>query len=166
MGRSTGSSQALAIAALRILFGAMFVANGAAKLLPGSWTTPVGYLIGSDGALATMRASVASHPVGPYRDLMISVAIENWSVVGLAVGLFEVGIGSLLIIGLWARWAAVLGALFAIHLHWMTLFAGHWLFEMALLWLTLLVLAVLDAGRYHGLDGRHRSVARAHDDGG
>ncbi|HWH37821.1 MAG TPA: DoxX family membrane protein [Candidatus Limnocylindrales bacterium] len=159
----TGST---AVAALRVLFGLVFAANGVAKLLPGSWVTPFGYLIGGDGALATLRASLVAHPVGPYRELMAGLFIESWPLAALGVGLFEVAIGLLLIIGLGTRWAALLGAGFAIHLHWLTLFAGHWLFEFALLWLPLLALAALDAGRHHGLDGWRRSVALRRNDGG
>jgi uncharacterized membrane protein YphA (DoxX/SURF4 family) len=163
---SLTARQAGAIAALRVLFGVMFAANGVAKLMPGSWSTPIGYLIGSEGALATLRSSLASHPVAAYRELMERVVVDNWSLASLALGGFELAVGLLLISGLFARWAALAGALFALHLHFLTLFAGHWLFEFALLWLPLLVLAALDAGRHYGLDSRRRSVVGQRHHGG
>jgi uncharacterized membrane protein YphA (DoxX/SURF4 family) len=156
----------LAIAVLRGLFGLVFLANGAAKLLPGSWMTPFGYLIGGENALATLRAALASHPVGPYRSFMESF-VDSWPSVVLALAGFELVVGLLLIVGLAARWAALAAGLYALQLHWLTLFSGGWLFTYPLLWLPLFVLAVLDAGRAYGLDGRRRrSVTAARDDGG
>lgn len=155
---------AAGLAVLRVFFGLLFAANGAAKLLPGSWSTPAGYLIGSESALVTLRAELAGHPIAAYRALM-ELFVEHWDVAGIGLGVFELSIGVLLVVGLAARWAALLGALFALNLHLLTLFSGHWLFEYALLWLPLIVLAWVDAGRWHGLDARRARSVAAHDSG-
>jgi uncharacterized membrane protein YphA (DoxX/SURF4 family) len=151
-------SNATALAGLRIFFGVVFLANGAAKLIPAIVHTPLGYLIGADGALAVLRAEVAQHPLAPYRDLMSSLVIDNWSVVAPGLAMFEVIVGILLIAGLWTRWAALAGAVFGLHLQFLTLFAGRWLFEHALIWVPLLVMAVTGAGSAIGLDSRRQRV--------
>jgi uncharacterized membrane protein YphA (DoxX/SURF4 family) len=141
-------------AALRVLLGLVFLLNGLSKLVPGWAQTLLGYLIDSNLALAVLRNAVESHPVGAYADLMQSIVLANWGVFAVALGVFEVGVGALLIVGLWTRWAAIAGALFAMHLQFMAVGAGHWLFQHALVWGPLLVLAWVGAGRFAGLDGR------------
>lgn len=132
---------------MRIFLGVVFAANGLAKVLPGIVQTPLGYLIGSDGALAVLRAELATHPVEPYRSLIEGLVLANWGLWAPAIALFELAIGAALIAGVAVRWAALGGALFALHLQFLTLFSGHWLFEYGLIWLPLLALAVADDGR-------------------
>ena len=134
--------------ALRMLFGLVFLANGLAKVVPGLWNTPLGYLINADAARDIVAAEVRRHPITAYRDLMENVILANWGVVAPLLAAFELGVGGLLLAAIATRWAALAGALFALHLHFMTVFNGRWLFEYALIWVPLLVLALGSTGRY------------------
>ena len=145
MNGSAGSSTQARVldgfAALRVLFGLLFLANGLAKLVPGLWNTPLGYLINADAARDIVASEVRRHPIPLYRDVMEGVILTNWSLVAPLLATFEILVGGLLLAGVATRWAALAGALFALHLHFMTVFNGRWLFEFALIWVPLLVLA-------------------------
>lgn len=145
-----------AIAVLRVFFGFVFLTNGAAKLVPGPWSTPLGYLFDSSTALAVAREAAAAHPVAPYREALQSVILPNWPAFVAFLGVFEVVLGTLLVLGLATRLAALAGAGFGLHLQFMALSAGHWMFQHALVWLPLLVLAVIHTSRF-GLDGLLRA---------
>jgi len=150
--------QMTAIAVLRISFGLVYLSNGLAKLVPGIAHLPGGYfLIDSDGARSILAHNAAHHPVAPYRDLVFSVLLPNWPVVGPLVGVAETVAGLLLVLGL-ASWAgALLAALLALHVQFSDA-SGPWLFEYAVEWVPLLCLVFMRSGSRWGLDGR---IARA-----
>jgi uncharacterized membrane protein YphA (DoxX/SURF4 family) len=150
---------------LRIFFGVAFLANGAAKLIGGSWVTNLGFLYDRNASLAVLRESLSDHPIGPYRDLVQSVIVANWDTSAPLIGLGEVVIGALLVLGVGTRPAAVAGALFALNLQVLALSGGHWLFQHALVWLPLLAIAYVGGGRsLRGLVGRRPDSQRVADD--
>lgn len=146
--------QMTAIAVLRISFGLVYLTNGLAKLVPGIAHLPGGYfLIDGDGARSILAHNAARHPVAPYHDLVFSVLLPNWSVVGPLVGVAETTAGLLLVLGL-ASWAgALLAALLALHVQFSDA-SGPWLFEYAVEWVPLLCLVFMRSGVRWGLDGR------------
>ena len=149
-----------AMAALRIYFGAVFLHNGVAKLLPAVpnlWpNTPLGFVIDAEGARRILEAEVVAggHPVEPYRLFIQDVVLPNAGPFLLLVGSTETAVGLLLIIGLFTPLAALVAAGMVLHLQFATLWNNKWLYEYSVEWLPLLCLAAFRAGRWHGLDGR------------
>jgi uncharacterized membrane protein YphA (DoxX/SURF4 family) len=148
-----------AIAALRIFYGVVFLANGAAKLMGGSWFTSLGFLYDRNTSLALLRESVADHPIPVYRDLTQAV-INAWEVAAPLIGLGEVVLGVLLVVGLAPRAAAVVGVLFGLNLQVLALSGGGWLFQHALVWLPLLVVAWSGGGSRYAV---HLRLGRSND---
>lgn len=152
-----------AMAALRIYFGVVYLHNGIAKLLPAVpnlWpNTPIGFVIGAEGsrsARSILKFEVITnqHPVEPYRALVEGVILPNFGPFVFALGALETLVGVLLIVGLLTPIAALIAAGMALHLQFATLWNDKWIYEYSLEWLPLLCLAILRAGRWHGLDGR------------
>lgn len=152
-----------ALAALRIYFGIVYLHNGIAKLLPAVpnlWPdTPIGFVINATGnrsAFSILQFEVVTqpHPVEPYRALVEQVVLPNFGVFAAGIGILEVAVGMLLILGLATPIAALLAAGMAFHLQFATLWNDKWIYEYSLEWLPLLCLAAMRAGRWHGLDAR------------
>lgn len=152
-----------ALAALRIYFGIVYLHNGIAKLLPAVpnlWPdTPIGFVINATGnrsAFSILQFEVVTqpHPVEPYRALVEQVVLPNFGVFAAGIGILEVAVGMMLILGLATPIAALLAAGMAFHLQFATLWNDKWIYEYSLEWLPLLCLAAMRAGRWHGLDAR------------
>lgn len=152
-----------AMAALRIYFGIVYLHNGIAKLLPAVpnlWPdTPIGFVINATGnrsAFSILQFEVVTqpHPVEPYRALVEQVVLPNFGLFVAGIGIMEVAVGILLILGLATPIAAILAAGMAFHLQFATLWNDKWIYEYSLEWLPLLCVAAFRAGRWHGLDAR------------
>lgn len=153
----------VAMAALRIFFGVVYLHNGLAKLLPpipNLWPdTPIGFVINAEGsrsAQSILQYEVITqhHPIEPYRALVETVILPNFGFFGFAVGATETLVGVLLILGLLTPVAAIIAALMALHLQFATLWNDKWVYEYSVEWVPLLCLAAFRAGRWHGLDAR------------
>jgi uncharacterized membrane protein YphA (DoxX/SURF4 family) len=152
-----------ALAALRIYFGIVFLHNGIAKLLPAVpnlWPdTPLGFVIAAQGnrsahSILEFEVITQQHPIEPYRALIEGIVLPNFGAFVFLLGAAETVVGVLLIVGLLTPLAAVIAAGMALHLQFATLWNDKWLYEYSLEWVPLLCLAVLRAGRWHGLDAR------------
>lgn len=148
-----------AIAALRIWFGIVFLTNGLAKFAPAIAKTPVGFLIDLPGAKGILTFYAHRNPVVPYRSLVDQVILPNWGFFGPLEGLVELAVGVLLILGLFATLAALIGALLQLHLQFASLWSNQWVFEYSVEWVPLLVLAAIHAGRWYGLDGQRKAIS-------
>ena len=142
------------IAFLRIVFGLVFLTNGLAKV---GFDFPVlpGFLIDYDGAKNILANNVQDHPVGIYQDLIENVVLEHFTPFGIALTLTELFIGITLLTGAFASVGALIGAAATLHINFSTLqgwHSGPWAWEEATLWAPLLMLALVGAGRYWGLD--------------
>jgi len=152
-----------AMAALRVFFGIVYFHNGIAKVLPavpGLWPdTPVGFVINATGgrsarSILEFEVITQAHPIEPYRLLVEQVILPNFGPFVFGLGLVEMIVGILLILGLATSGAAVVGALMALHLQFATLWNDKWIYEYSVEWVPLLCLAAFRAGRWHGLDAR------------
>ena len=145
-------------------FGFLFLANGLAKL-PGledlDHVPFPGFLISYDGARNSLDSDTNGHPVGPYRDLVDNVILENFELFGPALVVTEIGVGVLLVAGVFSSAAALAGFLSLFHIWFANLgrYADRslWAWEGPIEWLPLLALCFLAAGRFYGLDS---AVAR------
>jgi uncharacterized membrane protein YphA (DoxX/SURF4 family) len=158
-----------AMAALRIYFGVVYLHNGLAKILPrvpNLWPdTPLGFVINAEGnrsaeSIMTYEVITRGHPIEPYRSFIEGVVLPNFGFFGFSIGLLEVVVGFLLILGLLTPVAALLAAGMALHLQFVTLWNDKWIYEYSLEWLPLLCLAAFRAGRWHGLDARFARTRR------
>ena len=144
----------LAMAALRVFFGIVFLANGLSKFFPAIAHTPVGFLIDNAGARGIITYYAHHNPVGLYRGLVDQVILPNWGSFGALVGVTESAVGLLLVLGLFTRIAALVGGLLLLHLQFASLFSNQWVFEYSVEWVPVLALVALRAGRWYGLDSR------------
>ncbi|GAC1328709.1 MAG: hypothetical protein NVSMB17_04410 [Candidatus Dormibacteria bacterium] len=132
----------------------MFLSNGLSKFLPDSFSSsPLGFLINSGGARGILKSDAAHNGIPAYRALVEQVILPNWGFFGPLLGVSEVTAGVLLCIGLLTPVAAGFAALMSVHINFAT-YGHEWLFEYAVEWVPLLVLAAIRAGRFHGLDAR------------
>jgi uncharacterized membrane protein YphA (DoxX/SURF4 family) len=110
-------------------------------------------LIGQSAARVILMEEALRNPFPLYHSFVFGMVLPNWNLfVNLEAGL-EVLAGGLLILGLASRLGALLAALIALHLQFLAMFDGVWVFEYAVQWVTLLCLAFMHAGRHFGLDG-------------
>lgn len=149
----------LAILLFRVTFGLLFLSNGLAKL-PGfeelDYAPFPGFLISYDGARNSLDSDTDSHPIGLYRDFVDNVIIENFAPFGAALVVTEIGIGILLVAGIFSSAAALIGFLTIFHI-WFANWGRYgnrslWAWEGPIEWLPLLALTFLAAGRFYGLD--------------
>jgi len=157
MEETKGSGLGKGIAILRIALGAGFLFAGLDKALDfagsGKAFTAAGFLKGATGG-----AWLASDPktiVNPTHDFWVGLAGDATlvSIINFLVVFGEVAIGVALIIGLVTRFAGVAGALM------MTFFfIANWSFangpfnEQFMYGISALVLAIVGAGEYYGVD--------------
>jgi uncharacterized membrane protein YphA (DoxX/SURF4 family) len=143
-----------ALVVLRIFWGLVYFADGMAKFYPGIVHLPGGLqLIGQNSARLILMEEALRNPFQLYHSFVFGMVLPNWHFfINLEAGL-EVLAGGLLILGLATRLGALLAALIALHLQFLSMFDGVWVFEYAVQWVTLLSLAFMQAGRSFGLDG-------------
>ena len=144
-----------AIALVRMATAVFFILFGEYKLF-GS-----GFAHG--GFQEYLRGYIEGSAVSFYRPVLAHLVLPHAVFFGYAVGAVEVFIGLSLLVGIWVRWASVLGALHMLSLTLATWWeVGHGVpvwryFGAELDHLPLLFLFVIffvsDAGREWGLDG-------------
>ncbi len=157
---STGPSDdrklATVIAVVRVATAIFFLLFGEYKLFgPG---------FAHDGFQQYLQGYIAESAVSFYRPVLASLILPHAVFLGYVVGAVEMFIGLSLLIGLWVRWASILGVLHMLSLTLATWWEpGHGVpiwryFGAELDHLPLLFLFVIfyyaDAGSVWGLDGR------------
>ncbi len=141
------------IALLRVGFGFLFLTNGLAKATGWDGIHPFpGFLIDYDGAKGILAFDVQSHPVGPYKDFIDNVVLENYTFFGVMLTITEISIGLMLVTGAFANIGAIIGATFALHLNFANWDRNIWAWEYAVEWIPLIALVLIGSGRYLGLD--------------
>jgi uncharacterized membrane protein YphA (DoxX/SURF4 family) len=149
-------ASAQTVAAVRVATGVIFLFFGEYKLADSAFarvTFPDQWL----------KAFIAQGAVSFYAGFLQKVVLPNHVLFGYGVGVIELFIGIALVLGLWVRFAAVLGVLHMINLTLATWWEpGHnlpkWRYlgaeldHLPLLFLFLIFLAA-NAGRPWGLDG-------------
>ncbi len=141
------------IALLRVGFGLVFLTNGLAKATGWDGIHPFpGFLIDYDGAKGILAYDVQSHPVGPYKDFIDNVVLENYTFFGVLLTITEISIGLMLVTGAFANIGAIIGATFALHLNFANWDRNIWAWEYAVEWIPLIALVLIGSGRYLGLD--------------
>jgi len=149
---------------LRVFFGAIFLANGLAKLF-GVTTVTVGpytaNLINRDAVRFILRYEGLENPANtgagsqvPGVQPVVRFLLDNIEVVQWLVTAVEIGIGTLLVVGLASRGAALIGLLQEVSLAFLYASSNRWLFEQPHEYLPLAILVAVPAGRLWGLDGR------------
>lgn len=149
------------LAALRIFFGLILFSNGLAKLL-GFREISVGpyksFLITKDEARSILEFEVNKRNGGTdvpgLKTLVNDVILANWGVFEWIATFVELGVGTLLILGLATRGAALAGLGQQLFLQLVYLSSNRWAFEQPHEWVPLLILALVPAGRVWGLDRR------------
>ena len=150
------------MAAVRIFFGIILFANGLAKLfefrrvaIGEYWIT---FLIDRPFArdildsLANKDRPGTSQLPG-LRWIANTFILDQWSWFQWVLTATELGAGTLLIIGLASRGAALMGFGFQFFLALYYLPTNKWTFEQPHEYVPLLILALVPAGRVWGLDG-------------
>lgn len=152
----TASTSSKTIAAVRIATSVFFLLFGEYKLAgPG---------FAHGGFQNYLHDYITSSSVSFYRPILSGLVLPHAVFVGYTVGVIEFLVGLSLLLGLWVRPAAVLGAVFLLNI---TLAAwwdpGHgvalWRYfgarlDTLPLLLLLIIFFAADAGRVWGLDGR------------
>ena len=149
-----GRLPAFGMALLRVGFGLVFLANGVAKLgdQPNRIPPFKGFLITRDGARSILDADTSGHPVAAYRSL-VEFILDRWGFFGAILTATELAVGIALILGILTPLAALVGAGLILHLEFANIYRGDkWLFEAFVMWIPLLALACLRAGRAWGVD--------------
>ena len=144
-----------AIAVLRVATGIVFLTAGLEKFLGAEPFSAAGFLKGATTGVPYLGTAAEGVVYNPTHDFWVSLAgnatlmpIVNWLVVA-----GEIGIGALLILGLFTRFAAVAGALMM-----GLFFVATWDFshgvinEQLMYGIVTAVLGVVAAGRYYGFD--------------
>jgi uncharacterized membrane protein YphA (DoxX/SURF4 family) len=141
------------IAILRVGFGLVFLSNGIAKATGWDGIHPFpGFLIDYNGAKGILEFDVQTHPVGPYKDFIDNVVLENYGFFGVMLTITEISIGLMLVSGAFANIGAMIGAAFALHLNFANWDRNIWAWEYAVEWIPLIALVLIGSGRYLGLD--------------
>lgn len=153
------------LAALRIFVGIIFFANGLAKLT-GERNVELGwyrgFLIVRNEARNILdfevnRRGDTGTRVPFLKDVVNDHLLPNWNAYQWLVTGTEVLVGLLLILGLLSRGAALVGLLFQLFLALVYMSSNRWMFEQPHEYVPLVILALVPAGYYWGLD---RLVAR------
>jgi uncharacterized membrane protein YphA (DoxX/SURF4 family) len=140
-------------ALVRILTGTIFVAEGAGKIL--------GPFVRGGFARATTDMLPQAWPF--WRALLRSFVLQHAPVFGWVVAIAELAVGVVLLLGLWTRTAAAVGAVLMLSIllaqsdpgagaSWDKWITAGLTTKFALL--LLLLLAAADAGRLWGVDAR------------
>ena len=149
------------LAALRIFVGIILFANGLAKVT-GKTQFALGWyrgnLIGRDGARSILEFEINKRgKTGtdvPYlKHLVNDFILPHWDVFQWVITATEVGVGLLLIVGFATRGAALIGFFFHLFLAFVYASSNRWMFEQPHEYVPMIILAIVPAGRYWGLDG-------------
>ena len=155
------------LAALRVFVGAIFFANGLAKLF-GFRAVRLGpyasNLINRDDTRFILDYEVNQNPAngGPGTELPLlpnlvnDLVLPNFGFFGWLITFVELGVGVLLVVGLATRGAALVGLGQQLFLALVYFSSDRWLFEQPHEYVPLLILSLVPAGRVWGLDGRVR----------
>ncbi len=155
---------ALGLAVLRILTGAIWLTNGLAKLFDiqrveiGAY---VANLINRDVARFILDVEVnknAQHKLPLVGRIANDLVLPNWDLFSALLTAVEITAGLLLVLGLASRLGALLALGPATYLFFVYFANNRWMFEQPHEVVPLLILALIPAGRWWGLD---RRVARA-----
>ncbi len=130
----TMSSWRWALVALRTFMGIVYFTNGLAKLFNlghfniGPWSQ---FLINRDQARGILTGEVRNPDFGIsiLRDFAHNFVLPNWDVLGWVVTAGELSVGLGLLLGVYARAAAVGGFLMAFLLFLWDLGGGGWTFD-------------------------------------
>lgn len=148
-----GQLVAFGVALMRIGFGLVFLTNGIAKVTGWDGIHPFpGFLINFDGAKGILAFDVQTHPIGPYKDFIDNVVLENFTFFGVLLTITEISIGLMLVTGAFANIGAMIGALSILHLNFANWDRNIWAWEYAVEWIPLIALVLIGSGRYLGLD--------------
>ena len=148
------------LAVLRIFVGVIFFANGLTKLT-GERVVDIGWylgvLISRDEARNILQFEVNERnrtgTMVPYLKRVVNdFILPNWDIMQWVVTWTEVGVGLLLILGFLTRGAALVGLLFQLFLALVYASSGRWMFEQPHEYVPLVILAIVPAGRYLGVD--------------
>jgi uncharacterized membrane protein YphA (DoxX/SURF4 family) len=150
------------LAAIRIFFGLILFANGIAKVFEfrrvavGEWW--ITFLIDKSFAQSILDSLANKDRPGArllpgLRWVANEMILDNWEWFQWVLTGTELGVGSLLILGLASRGAALVGFGFQFFLALYYLPTNKWSFEQPHEYIPLLVLALFPAGRVWGLDG-------------
>jgi uncharacterized membrane protein YphA (DoxX/SURF4 family) len=159
------ASLARGLAALRIFMGLVLFANGVAKVFSagGGVTIRLGpyvtNLVDRGAARVILQSNGASSQL-PLVPEVSAFLISLWPVLQWLVTAVELGVGLLLIVGLFTRGAALVGLAFQLSLALVYFSSNRWMFEQPHEYVPLFILAVVPAGLAWGLDGRLRRAGR------
>lgn len=149
------------LAVLRIFVGLIFFANGLSKVT-GKRNIVIGWYQGSLIPRPEARQILdfevnKRNKTGtqvPYlKDVVNELILPHWDIMQWVVTITEVGVGALLILGLITRGAALGGLIFQIFLALVYASSNRWMFEQPHEYVPLIILAIVPAGRYWGIDG-------------
>lgn len=149
------------LAAVRIFFGVILLANGIAKLFEfrrvavGDWW--ITFLIDRASARSILDSLAnkdrpRTEQLPGLKWIANEVVLDNWDWFQWVLTATEVGVGLLLIVGLASRGAALAGFGFQFFLALYYLPTNKWSFEQPHEYVPLLILALVPAGRVWGLD--------------
>lgn len=157
-GTLTAPHRSLAggFAALRILFGLVYLSNALAKLV-GTANYDLGFysfnLINRDAARSILNGA-SSGTFEPLRTIYQDFVLANWGFFQWFLTVTELAIAVLLLLGIASRLAALV-ALGLIGPIWVMLWdAGQYLWQYPVELVPLAILAIVPAGRAVGLDGK------------
>lgn len=154
------------MAALRIFFGVILLANGLAKLNPELGRIDLGpyhaNLVTMNGARGILNFEInerrirdgapAGTQVPLLRGFVNRVILANWGFFQWVVVVIEVGFGGLLLIGLASRGAALVCLGQQLFLALVYFSSNRWAFEQPHEYVPLIILSLVPAGRVWGLD--------------
>jgi uncharacterized membrane protein YphA (DoxX/SURF4 family) len=150
------------LAAVRIFFGVILLANGIAKIFEfrrvavgDYWIT---FLIDKSFARSILDSLANKDRPGTkqlpgLKWIANEIVLDNWDAFQWILTATEVGVGLLLILGLASRGAALAGFGFQFFLALYYLPTNKWTFEQPHEYVPLAILALVPAGRVWGLDG-------------
>ncbi len=149
------------LSVLRIFFGIIFLANGLAKLtgernFDAGWYR--GFLIVRDEArnildFESNRRGETGTRVPFVKQVVNDLILPNWDIFQWVVTAIEVGVGSLLVLGLATRLGALVGLGMQLFLAAVYFSSDRWMFEQPHEYVPMIILSVVATGRYWGLDG-------------
>jgi len=159
------------LAVIRIFFGVIFLANGLAKVFGWSRVSLGDFYVVNlinrptsrqilDSLANKERPGTSQLP--GVRWISNNVILDNWGLFQWLTTALEVGVGLLLVLGLAARGAALLGLGFQVFLALLYLPTNKWMFEQPHEYVPLAVLAIVASGAVWGLDGRLRASSAAY----
>jgi uncharacterized membrane protein YphA (DoxX/SURF4 family) len=146
------------LAVLRIMLGAIWLSNGLAKVFlnPDSnidWGFATFNLINQNAARSILQGSVDG-TFQPLRAIYGDFVLGNWEFFGWFLAVAEVVAGVLLILGIASRFAPLIGLGLLGPIWIMQLNDNHYLWELPIELIPLLVLVFVPTGRMWGQDGK------------